>query len=116
MYPVDGPGPPSSGSKPKHATESPKTSVSKSKELTGNPVRIYTIPTPESMNTLQMESELSSVTDEPPKKRQKKQEKVCIVFSVLYTDVNHKRSPRNLQKTRRQNGERRRHCLKMRKP
>ncbi|KAG6381730.1 hypothetical protein JVT61DRAFT_334 [Boletus reticuloceps] len=53
-------GPSSSGSKPKPATESPKHSVSKTKE---------------SVNGDQMESELSSVIDEPRTNRQKKQEK-----------------------------------------
>ncbi|KAI9464710.1 hypothetical protein HD554DRAFT_2121118 [Boletus coccyginus] len=53
----EGPGPSSSISKPKRTTESPKHSVSKAKESTGDP----------------MESELSSVIDELPKTRQKKQ-------------------------------------------
>ncbi|KAH0836773.1 hypothetical protein J3R83DRAFT_8522 [Lanmaoa asiatica] len=57
--PGEGSGPSGSTSKLKRATESPKPSVSKANELTGDP----------------MESELSSVIDEPPKKRQKKQEK-----------------------------------------
>jgi len=51
-------GPSSSGSKPKPATESPKHSVSRVKELSGDP----------------MESELSSVIDEPPTKRQRKKQ------------------------------------------
>ncbi|KAF8448895.1 hypothetical protein L210DRAFT_3523402 [Boletus edulis BED1] len=55
-----GAGPSSSGSKPKPAAESPKHSVSKAKE---------------SVSGDQMESELSSVIDEPQTNRQKRQEK-----------------------------------------
>ncbi|KAF8553555.1 hypothetical protein OG21DRAFT_1509996 [Imleria badia] len=56
------PGPSSSSSKPKPATESPKHPVSTPKELSGDP----------------MESELSSVIDEPQTKRQKKQKKESV--------------------------------------
>ncbi|KAG8221053.1 hypothetical protein J3R82DRAFT_2564 [Butyriboletus roseoflavus] len=52
----------SSSSIPKRTTEPPETSVSKAKTLTRDP----------------MESELSSVIDEPPKKRQKKKEKELV--------------------------------------
>ncbi|KAG9313122.1 hypothetical protein JVU11DRAFT_6572 [Chiua virens] len=54
---VEGPGPLSSASKPKRTTESPKPLTRKATDSTRDP----------------MESELSSVVDEPPKKRQKQE-------------------------------------------
>lgn len=76
----EGPGPSSSSSKLKQTTESPKHSISKA---TGDPVRVYLVWQGESVNTMQMESELSSVIDELPKKRQKKQERVCFMARLL---------------------------------
>ena len=39
----EGPGPSSSSSKPGRTAESPKHSVSKAKESTGDPVRVYLV-------------------------------------------------------------------------